>query len=69
MKEKTKITIGFIAIVLASFLAQLDTTIVNIALPKIGQYMKATIDNTSWITSIYALILAIFLITASKLAD
>lgn len=69
MKEKTKITIGFIAIVLASFLAQLDTTIVNIALPKIGQYMKASINTTSWITSIYALVLAILLITASKLAD
>jgi len=69
MKDKTKRKLGFVAILLGAFLAQLDTTVVNIALPKIGENMKASIGTTSWITSIYALALGVLLITASKLAD
>lgn len=69
MNVNIKRNLGFAAIILASFLAQLDTTIINIASPKIGLYMNSSINTTSWITSGYVLVLAVLLITASKLAD
>lgn len=61
--------IGFIGILIAAFLGVIDSTIVNIALPSITDYFKVSLNDTSWISTIYALALAVFMITASKLAD
>lgn len=69
MNDKIIKRIGFVTIILGAFLAQLDTTIVNIALPKIGEQLNSSMQNMSWITSIYALTLGVLIITASKLAD
>lgn len=60
---------GFIGILIAAFLGVIDSTIVNIALPSITDYFKVSLNDTSWISTIYALALAVFMITASKLAD
>ncbi|MCR3758861.1 DHA2 family efflux MFS transporter permease subunit [Clostridium felsineum] len=68
MNKKTKY-IGFIGILIAAFLGVIDSTIVNIALPSITDYFKVSLNDTSWISTIYALALAVFMITASKLAD
>lgn len=68
MNKKTKY-IGFIGILIAAFLGVIDSTIVNIALPSITDYFKANLNDTSWISTIYSLALAVFMITASKLAD
>ncbi|MDP4093224.1 MAG: MFS transporter [Bacillota bacterium] len=69
MNSKTKNILGFIAILLGTFISQIDSTIVNIASPTIGAYMNSSIKTTSWIASIYALALGVLLITASKIAD
>lgn len=68
MNKKFKF-IGFIGILMAAFLGVIDSTIVNIALPSITDYFKVNLNDTSWISTIYALALAVFMITASKLAD
>ncbi len=68
MKKQKKI-IGFIALAIAMFMGTLDSTIINIALPDIQAYFKASLNDTSWISTIYVLGLSIFMIPASKLAD
>lgn len=67
--SKEKKVFGFIAISIAMFMGTLDSTIVNIALPDITSYFHSNLDDTSWISTIYVMGLAVFMITASKLAD
>lgn len=68
MKNKYKL-ISFIAILLGSFMALLDTTIINIALPQMKEYFNSTMDDISWIVNAYNLAFAAVLISASRLAD
>lgn len=66
---KQKQIFGFIALAIAMFMGTLDSTIINIALPDIMNYFKASLNDTSWISTIYVLGLSVFMIPASKLAD
>ena len=68
MTRRIKI-IGFIALSIAMFMGMLDSTIVNIALPDITDYFHANLKDTSWISTVYVMGLAVFTITASKIAD
>jgi EmrB/QacA subfamily drug resistance transporter len=61
--------ISFIAIILGFFMALLDTTVVNITLPKMTQYFNTTMDHISWVVNAYNLATAVILVTASRLAD
>lgn len=67
--SKQKKIIGFIALSIAMFMGTLDSTIIQIALPDITTYFHSSLNDTSWISTIYVLGLAVFTITASKLAD
>lgn len=67
--NKQKQILGFIALAIAMFMGTLDSTIINIALPDVMNYFKASINDTSWISTIYVLGLSVFMIPASKLAD
>ncbi|MFT8917829.1 MAG: MFS transporter [Oenococcus sp.] len=62
-------SLSFIGLTIAMFMGTLDSTIVNIALPKIMTHFNASLANTSWVTTIYTLALAVFMITTSKIAD
>ena len=66
---KVKRIIGFTGLVLAMFMGALDATIVNIALPKIMTSFNSGLTNTTWVATIYVLSMAIFIITAAKIAD
>lgn len=68
MNKKNQI-ISFIAIILGFFMALLDTTVVNITLPKMTEYFNTTMNHISWIVNAYNLATAITLVTASRLAD
>lgn len=68
MSRKKKI-LGFIALSIAMFMGTLDSTIVNIAMTDITNDFHASLKDTSWISTIYVMGLAVFTITASKLAD
>lgn len=68
MNKKNQI-ISFIAIILGFFMALLDTTVVNITLPKMTEYFNTTMNHISWVVNAYNLATAVTLITASRLAD
>ena len=67
--KKSKIILGFIALIIGCFLGVLDSTIVNIALPDMAIYFGKSINDVSWITTSYLLSFSVFLIIASKIAD
>lgn len=67
--QNMKRILGFTALMVATFLGTLDSTIINIALPDITSFFKTSINDTSWISTIYVLSLSVFMITASKAAD
>lgn len=62
-------TIAFIAIILGFFMALLDSTIVNVALPNMTQSFHSGMEHMSWVVNGYNLAFAVCLITASRLAD
>jgi EmrB/QacA subfamily drug resistance transporter len=68
MNKKYQV-ISFVAIILGFFTALLDTTIVNITLPKMTEYFNTTMDDISWVVNAYNLAFAVIIITASRLAD
>ncbi len=68
MNKKYQI-ISFVAIILGFFMALLDTTIVNITLPKMTEYFNTTMTHISWIVNAYNLAFAAIILTASRLAD
>lgn len=61
--------ISFVGLTIAMFMGTLDSTIVNIALPKIMSHFDTSITSVSWVSTIYTLTLAVFMITGSKIAD
>jgi EmrB/QacA subfamily drug resistance transporter len=56
-------------VLVGSFMAVLDTTIVNVALPSIAQGIKASSDALEWVVSGYALTFGLALIPAGRLGD
>ena len=69
MNKKLHSIISFVAIILGFFMALLDTTIVNITLPKMTEYFNTTVQNISWVINGYNIAFAVMIITASRLAD
>ncbi|WP_349515505.1 MFS transporter [Leuconostoc suionicum] len=61
--------LGFIGLIIAMFMGTLDSTIVNIALPKLMTTFNTSLAGVSWVATTYTLALAVFMITATKLGD
>ncbi|KGB50275.1 MFS transporter permease [Leuconostoc mesenteroides P45] len=68
MIKSTK-RLGFIGLIIAMFMGTLDSTIVNIALPKLMTTFNTSLAGVSWVATTYTLALAVFMITATKLGD
>jgi EmrB/QacA subfamily drug resistance transporter len=51
------------------FMALLDVTIVNVALPTIGTDLRTNLADLQWVVNAYVLTLAVFLVTAGRLGD
>jgi EmrB/QacA subfamily drug resistance transporter len=70
---KTKMTTKDLMIVLVislgSFMAGLDATIVNIALPTIGKSFDVSTVTVSWVLNAYLIVLVSLLLLASRLGD
>ncbi len=62
-------TVAFVAIILGFFMALLDSTIVNVALPDMTKSFHSGMEHMSWVVNGYNLAFAVCLITASRLAD
>ncbi|MGG6310458.1 MFS transporter [Paenibacillus macerans] len=69
MNIKLYRTLAFIAIVIGFFMALLDATIVNVALPEISRHFGGDVGQISWIMNGFNLAFAVFILTASRLAD
>ncbi len=57
------------AVYLGSFIATLDISIVNVALPALQQALATDIAGLQWVVDIYALCLSAFMLSAGPLAD
>ncbi len=68
MIKSTK-RLGFIGLTIAMFMGTLDSTTVNIALPKLMTTFNTNLAGVSWVATTYTLALAVFMITATKLGD
>ncbi len=60
---------AFIGVSIISFIAFVDFTIVNTALPVIQKSIGATIVQLQWVMNIYFLVCAMFMVVAGKLGD
>ncbi|MFT8317594.1 MAG: MFS transporter [Sporolactobacillus sp.] len=67
--KRAKNILGLIALSMIMFIVTLDSTITNIALPTITSFFKVNLTNSNWISTVYVLVLSVFIIPASKLAD
>ncbi|YAL84120.1 MFS transporter [Dermacoccaceae bacterium W4C1] len=67
--EDRKAWIAFAVVLVGAFMALLDTTIVNVALPTIRQTLDASEATLAWIVSGYALAFGLALIPAGRLGD
>src|SRR4051794_41839960 len=57
------------AAVLATSMAMLDSTVVNVALPNLGRDLGATVAGLQWTVTGYVLPLAAFLLLGGSLGD
>src|ERR1700756_586858 len=66
MRSKAMI---LIALLLAAFLVNLDTTLVNVALPALVRDLHATTTQLQWVVDAYNLVFAALLLTFGSLSD
>src|ERR1700756_796693 len=57
------------ALLLAAFLVNLDTTLVNVALPALTRELHATTTQLQWVIDAYNLVFAALLLTFGSLSD
>ncbi|NMP22378.1 MFS transporter [Sulfobacillus harzensis] len=57
------------AIAFGLFMALLDVTVVNVALPAIQKGLHESYTSLEWIVNAYALVVAVLLVTSSRLGD
>ncbi|RZM27343.1 MAG: DHA2 family efflux MFS transporter permease subunit [Pedobacter sp.] len=73
VKEESSVPVSFGWIVtitsLAFVIAQLDVSIVNIALPQIDRTYKADISMLQWVVDAYTLAFAVLMLSAGSLSD
>ncbi|WP_086843114.1 MFS transporter [Amycolatopsis kentuckyensis] len=58
-----------LAVCAGSFLFLLDTTVVTVALPRIGADLTASVGQLQWVPDVYTLVLAVLMLAAGSLAD
>src|ERR1700719_816461 len=58
-----------VALLLAAFLVNLDTTLVNVALPALTRELHATTTQLQWVFDAYNLVFAALLLTFGSLSD
>ena len=58
-----------VALLMASFVINLDTTLVNVALPALTRELGATTTQLQWVVDAYNLVFAALLLTSGSLSD
>ncbi|WP_018758001.1 DHA2 family efflux MFS transporter permease subunit [Paenibacillus terrigena] len=67
--KKQHHVLATVTLLIGFFMAILDTSIVNVVLPKMASHYGASVQNIAWVANGYSLSFAVFLLTASRLAD
>ena len=67
--SKTRQRLALFSLCLAMLIAQLDTSVVNLAARPIGIYFKAGVSALQWVVDGYNLVYASFVLTGGLLAD
>ncbi len=62
-------TMALINIALLTFMATLDGSIVNVALPKMATYLRADTGTIAWVVTSYLLVIAATILFFGKIAD
>jgi EmrB/QacA subfamily drug resistance transporter len=65
----TRRSLALPALLLAAFAINLDTTLVNVALPTLARELHASNSQLQWIVDAYNLVFAAFLLAAGSLSD
>ncbi|MFJ9785800.1 MFS transporter [Amycolatopsis sp. NPDC101161] len=58
-----------VAVCAGSFLFLLDTTVVTVALPRIGADLSASVGQLQWVPNVYTLVLAVLMLAVGSIAD
>ncbi|MER6788470.1 MFS transporter [Streptomyces sp. NPDC000658] len=58
-----------VAVCLGTFMFLLDTTVLSVALPDIGEELSAPLSTLQWVADVYTLVLAVLMLTMGALAD
>src|SRR5262249_60822878 len=61
--------LALVSLLLAAFAINLDTTIVNVALPTLVRELHSSNSQLQWIVDAYNLVFAAFLLVAGSLSD
>jgi EmrB/QacA subfamily drug resistance transporter len=69
MSQRTDKPLVLVALLLAAFMINLDTTIVNVALPTLVRELHASTVQLEWIVDAYNLMFAAFVLAAGNLGD
>ncbi|MDD1705257.1 MAG: MFS transporter, partial [Methanoregula sp.] len=67
--SKKSFTLLLLSISLATFMASLDSTIVNIALPSISEAFNVSTTTVSWVSTSYLLVMVGCLLVFGKISD
>ena len=65
----TRRTLILVSLLLAAFVINLDTTMVNVALPALERQLGATTTQLQWVVDAYNLVFAALLLSAGNLSD
>lgn len=66
---ETRKKLGFIGLLIAMTMGFVTTTITNIALSQIQTTFHVSLTDVGWVSTIYVLVLSVFMLIAAKLAD
>jgi EmrB/QacA subfamily drug resistance transporter len=69
MLRKTSKPLLLVALLLASFLINLDTTLINVALPTLTRELGASTAQLQWVVDAYNLVFAALLLTSGSMSD
>ncbi len=58
-----------VAVCLGTFMFLLDTTVLSVALPDLGEGLSASLPELQWVVNIYTLVLAVLMLTMGSLVD
>ena len=61
--------LGLVALGCGFFMVLLDSTVLNVALPAIGQTLKSSLEGLQWIVNSYTLLFASLLLMGGTFAD